>query len=401
MGKGLFPDCYFHSIYDITPEFLKGKGIRGVILDIDNTLVFYGVYRPTARNTAWLNGLTQAGLAVAFVSNGRQQRVEEYNRDFGFLLFLSLGQAQKGGIFESGAGNESCTVSDCRGWGPDLHRHPGRQPRGHVHLSGAAHQAGAVAALSAQAGAGAPRCQKTEAHEGGEAMTAKFGPAGNSDAFYEAGNKATLQIPGYLESLGLTAYEYQCGRGVTVGEETARKLGAKAAEHGITLSLHAPYYISLSSVEPEKREASIGYLLASAKALDWMGGSRVILHSGSCGKMSREQALSLACETLSRARAALDEAGYAHIVLCPETMGKINQLGTLEEVLTLCELDERTLPCIDFGHLNARTLGAVRTQEDYAAILDAVEQRLGKERARSFHSHFSKIEYTAGGRSAI
>lgn len=77
MGKGLFPDCYFHSIYDITPEFLKGKGIRGVILDIDNTLVFYGVYRPTARNTAWLNGLTQAGLAVAFVSNGRQQRVEE------------------------------------------------------------------------------------------------------------------------------------------------------------------------------------------------------------------------------------------------------------------------------------------------------------------------------------
>lgn len=78
-------------------------------------------------------------------------------------------------------------------------------------------------------------------------MTAKFGPAGNSDAFYEAGNKATLQIPGYLESLGLTAYEYQCGRGVTVGEETARKLGAKAAEHGITLSLHAPYYISLSS----------------------------------------------------------------------------------------------------------------------------------------------------------
>ena len=86
-------------------------------------------------------------------------------------------------------------------------------------------------------------------------MTAKFGPAGNSDAFYEAGNKATLQIPGYLESLGLTAYEYQCGRGVTVGEETARKLGAKAAEHGITLSLHAPYYISLSSVEPEKRGA--------------------------------------------------------------------------------------------------------------------------------------------------
>ena len=96
-------------------------------------------------------------------------------------------------------------------------------------------------------------------------MTAKFGPAGNPDAFYEAGYKTTLQIPGYLEQLGLTAYEYQCGRGVTVGEETAKKLGAKAREHGVTLSLHAPYYISLSSVEPEKREGSVKYLLASAR----------------------------------------------------------------------------------------------------------------------------------------
>ena len=228
-------------------------------------------------------------------------------------------------------------------------------------------------------------------------MTAKFGPAGNSDAFYEAGNKATLQIPGYLESLGLTAYEYQCGRGVTVGEETARKLGAKAAEHGITLSLHAPYYISLSSVEPEKREASIGYLLASARALDWMGGSRVILHSGSCGKMSREQALSLACETLARARAALDEAGYAHIVLCPETMGKINQLGTLEEVLTLCELDERMLPCIDFGHLNCRTNGGMSTREDVKRLFDLMENTIGVERTRIMHAHFSHIEYNDKG----
>ena len=228
-------------------------------------------------------------------------------------------------------------------------------------------------------------------------MTAKFGPAGNPDAFYEAGYKTTLQIPGYLEQLGLTAYEYQCGRGVTVGEETAKKLGAKAREHGVTLSLHAPYYISLSSVEPEKREGSVKYLLASARAIDWMGGVRVILHSGSCGKMPREQALALAVETLTRARAALDEAGFAHIVLCPETMGKINQLGTLEEVLTLCEIDERMIPCIDFGHLNARTMGAIATKEDYAAILDAVENRLGRERAAVFHSHFSKIEYTAGG----
>jgi len=228
-------------------------------------------------------------------------------------------------------------------------------------------------------------------------MKIKFGPAGNPDGFYAAGFKHTLQIPGYLERLGLTAYEYQCGRGVNVGEETARKLGEKAKEHGVTISLHAPYYISLSSLEPEKRENSIRYLLESARAVDWMGGERVILHSGSCGKMSRAEALELAAETLTRARRALDEAGFPHIVLCPETMGKINQLGDLSEVLTLCEINERMLPCIDFGHLNARTLGGIQTKEDFAAVLNAVEERLGSERARRFHSHFSKIEYTAGG----
>ena len=104
---------------------------------------------------------------------------------------------------------------------------------------------------------------------------------------------------------------------------------------------------------------------------------------------------------IARARAALDEAGFAHIVLCPETMGKINQLGTLEEVLTLCEIDERMIPCIDFGHLNARTMGAIATKEDYAAILDAVENRLGRERAAVFHSHFSKIAFTPNGGESV
>ncbi|MBQ2698245.1 MAG: TIM barrel protein, partial [Clostridia bacterium] len=200
-------------------------------------------------------------------------------------------------------------------------------------------------------------------------MTARFGPAGSGDAFAAAGYKSALQVPGYLAGLGLTAYEYQCGRGVRISEATARKLGDKAREHGITLSLHAPYYISLSSLEAEKRDNSITYLLDSARAADWMGARRVILHSGSCGKQSREQALELAVDTLSRARTALDEAGFAHIVLCPEVMGKINQLGTLEEVLTLCEIDPRNLPCIDFGHLNARTGGALTGRAAFAAVL--------------------------------
>ena len=228
-------------------------------------------------------------------------------------------------------------------------------------------------------------------------MAPRFGPAGNSNSFAAAGYKSTLQAPAWLQTMGLDAYEYQCGLGVRVKKEMANTLAAEAAAHGIQMRLHAPYYISLSSLEEEKRKGSARYFLQSAEAVKQMGGVRFVVHSGSAGKQPREQALALAVETLRYCIAELDAAGFTDVTVCPETMGKIGQLGTLEEVLALCAVDERIIPCIDFGHLNARTQGSIATKADYAAILDAVENAIGLERARQFHSHFSKIQYTAGG----
>ena len=228
-------------------------------------------------------------------------------------------------------------------------------------------------------------------------MSAKFGPAGNSDSFFKMGYKGSLHIPEYVEKMGLDAFEYQCGRGVNIGEDKARELGKLAAEKGITLSLHAPYYISMSSVEEEKRLNSITDIMDSARAVDFMGGNRIVVHTGSCSKISRETALELAIDTMKMAIAALDDAGLGHVHICPETMGKVNQLGTLDEVLELCKIDERLIPCIDFGHLNARDLGYFKTKEDYKTVFDKIEKALGYDRLKNFHSHFSKIEYTTGG----
>lgn len=228
-------------------------------------------------------------------------------------------------------------------------------------------------------------------------MAAKFGPAGNSISFTEMGYKTSLQVPEYLTKMGLDAFEYQCGRGVNIGLDKAKALGELAKEKGITLSLHAPYYISMSSVEEAKRDNSLNYILASARAVNAMGGNRIVVHTGSCGKISRETALELATDTMKKALRALDEEGLSHIHICPETMGKVNQLGTLDEVMSLCELDERLIPCIDFGHLNARDLGFFKSKAEYAHVFDTIENRLGIERLRVFHSHFSKIEYTTGG----
>lgn len=227
-------------------------------------------------------------------------------------------------------------------------------------------------------------------------MPAKFGPAGNSENFSKK-YKSTVQAPGFLEEMGLDHYEYQCGRGVKVTDKTAFAIRDKAAEHHITLSLHAPYFISLSSVEAEKRDNSINYILQSCDAADRLGAERIVIHSGSCAKISREDALELAKDTLTRARKSAVEAGFEHIVFCPETMGKVNQLGNLTEVLELCRLDDSFVPCIDFGHLNAREFGWIKGKAEYEKMLDEVENIIGADRLKIFHSHFSKIMFTNPG----
>ena len=221
-----------------------------------------------------------------------------------------------------------------------------------------------------------------------------FGPGGNSISW--GNRKFPADLPQYLKDFGLNGYEVECGRGVRISEAT-KNLPKIAEENGLYITLHAPYFISLSSVEEEKRDNSVKYILDSAIAAKQVGAEKVVVHSGSCSKMSRAEACYLAKQTLKNAQKALDDNGLSDIIICPETMGKINQLGTLEEVLELCGVDERFLPTVDFGHLNARTLGEIKSREDYAKMLDLIENELGHDRLSRMHIHFSKIEYTKGG----
>ena len=228
-------------------------------------------------------------------------------------------------------------------------------------------------------------------------MSIRFGTAGISDSFDAMGFKNSLDIPAYIERFQLHAFEYQCGRGVRLGLDKAAEMARRAEKPDILFSVHAPYFISMSSMVEETRLKSIDYILQSCRLVRALGGRRVIFHSGSCGKQSREEALEKALDTMQRIVKAVDEEGFGDITLCPETMGKIGQLGTLDEVLALCGVDKRITPCIDFGHLNARTLGGIQTKQDYADILDRMQQVLQDERARNFHVHFSRIEWSKGG----
>lgn len=227
---------------------------------------------------------------------------------------------------------------------------------------------------------------------------ALFGPGGNSDAFYSAGYKNTFEAPEFLTNIGLDAYEYEAGRGVTASSDTFSRIGKEAAERNIKLSIHAPYYISLSSVEEEKRKGSSKYILQSAEALKHMGGELMVIHAGSTAKLDRADALSFAKEALSYSLSKLSEKGLYGYKLGIETMGKVNQLGTLDEVLAMCEVDSTVVPVVDFGHMNARECGGVfESVDDYKRVFDRISSICGAEVAENLHCHFSKIEYTNGG----
>jgi deoxyribonuclease-4 len=222
-----------------------------------------------------------------------------------------------------------------------------------------------------------------------------FGPGGNSESFYDEGMKATIQAPGWLAARGLDAYEYQAGNGLTAGEATLRKIGDKAREHGILMSLHTPYFISLSGVEEEKRLGSIDYISRSLAAAEALAADTIVIHTGSAAKISREEAMALAADTLEK---NLEVNGKTSIRMGLETMGKLNQLGTLDEVLTLCKISPLYHPVVDFGHLNARHLGGYfPTVDSYRAIFDRIANALGDDYAYNLHCHFSKIEFTDKG----
>ena len=226
---------------------------------------------------------------------------------------------------------------------------------------------------------------------------AVFGPSGNPDSFYAAGHKSSLEMPEWLAGLGLGAYEYSLTRGVNIGEATARALGEKAAAQGIAMSVHAPYYISLATEDETTAANTTRHFLKSLEAARWLGADRIAFHPGGIGKLPRQSALELAKRRLSTVLEEAEKAGLTNAYLAAETHGKANQLGTLADVLELCQLSPRVIPLVDFAHLYAVAGGGYATETEYAAVFEQIAAILGSAAAQNLHIHFSSIEFSKGG----
>lgn len=116
---------------------------------------------------------------------------------------------------------------------------------------------------------------------------AKFGPAGNSDSFYQEGHSATVEMPKWISERGLDCFEYSFGRGVRMGAEGAKAIRAEAERYGIQLSVHMPYFINLAVEDEEKKKKNLGYFVDSLKAAEALGAKRAVFHPGSASGGNR------------------------------------------------------------------------------------------------------------------
>ncbi len=208
-------------------------------------------------------------------------------------------------------------------------------------------------------------------------MTIKFGPAGLGPV---ANAEKVLE---HYKKLGFKICEIAFTYRVYIKKDDAERIGKKAKELEIELTIHAPYFINLNSSEKEKVEASKKRILKCCEIGEELGATRVVFHPGYYGKTSREETYSKIKKEIKEIINYIKEKKWK-IKIAPETMGKVNVFGSVEEISRLVNETECSF-CIDFAHILAR-----EKKVEYEKIKKLFPQN-------HWHCHFSGIVYGEKG----
>ena len=210
-------------------------------------------------------------------------------------------------------------------------------------------------------------------------MAIKFGPAGLGPV-----KDAISRLEEYY-NLGFRACEIAFTHGVYIKKkEDAEKIGKKAKELGIILSIHGQYWINLNSEDKEKIEKSKQRILECCKVGTWLGAREIVFHPGFYGKHSKEEAYENIKNAIIDIQKEIKEKGYTP-KLAPETMGKVNVFGSVNEIKKL--VDETNCSfCIDFAHILARY-----KKYNFKGVLEKFSKH------QRLHIHFSGIIYGEKG----
>jgi deoxyribonuclease IV len=219
-------------------------------------------------------------------------------------------------------------------------------------------------------------------------MKIKIGPSGLGAV------KTSEKVLKEYKKVGFSNSEIAFTHSVYMDKEDAIKVGKIAKDKNLDLSIHAPYFVNLNSAEKPKVHASMQRILKCCEIGHYLGAKSIVFHAGFYGnnyaKQSPEKQAEIREETYQNIKQRIIEMIEKikekkwNVELCPETMGKINVFGSVEEISKLVKETECSF-CIDFAHILARDKSV-----DYKRIIKAFPQK-------KWHCHFSGIEYTEKG----
>jgi len=222
----------------------------------------------------------------------------------------------------------------------------------------------------------------------------RFGTAGIPNS---TPKKTTVNGIKRVWELGLDAMEIEFVRGIKINVDMAHEIKNVATELGIALTVHAPYYINLNSVDNQKVEASIRRIVESAYIGFEAGAWSVVFHTGYYGGFDPTTVYNNVRDVIKKIVNELRDRGI-DIWIRPEVMGGLSEIGSLEEVVSLSQdIGENVLPCIDFAHLHARSLGRYNSYSEFREVMEVIEKKLGREALSNMHMHISGIDYGPKG----
>jgi len=223
----------------------------------------------------------------------------------------------------------------------------------------------------------------------------QFGVAGFPENFFSSKyGKKREDIFKWLKELNLDALELQCTYGIRMQEEQAKLYKELAKEYGVTMTMHAPYYISLSSLNNEVSERSKLEVKKAFELSKILGVTRIIFHPGGGYGTNREEGIERIINALNSIE---DEIETKDIKIYPEIGGKLNQLGSLDEIITICKNVKYARPCIDLAHLHARELGSMSSASKIIEVLRKIEKELGRNILEETHFHVYPVDFTNKG----
>ncbi|MDI6825703.1 MAG: TIM barrel protein [Candidatus Aenigmarchaeota archaeon] len=199
-------------------------------------------------------------------------------------------------------------------------------------------------------------------------------------------DRSTLGGLKTVSALKLNSMEIEFVRGVKMSNEIAKEVGKLADDLKIRLSIHAPYFINLCSLEKDKLEASKQRILDSAERAHFMHADIIVFHPAYYGKLSEKEAFQKVKEACEDLLDRMKDRGFSDVRLGLETTGKVSQFGTLDEIIEICKEVKGCTPVIDFAHLYARAAGRI----DFSEIFD----KILVIKLKHLHTHFSGMEFS-------